>query len=303
MTCSVNAPGRGASANRRDEPPIDKEAHMDQDNQSIPPYIFEHSSDETEQLQQQARLLFPATQQFLRRAGITAGMKVLEVGSGAGDVALLAAGLVGPTGLVIGVDSNPLILETAQARAQAAGMTQASFLEGNLTSLKLEQQFDALIGRYILQHLPEPAVILRRLVRYVRPGGIVVFLEADLTRLGTSVPRSLLFEQVGEWVKESFRQRGIDVQMGLRLYRVFLDAGLPAPQLACESFLGGGPDWPWYELIVGRVRSLLPVLQQYDIATAEEIDITTLAQRLREEMAGQGCVGMAPDLVAAWTPI
>jgi SAM-dependent methyltransferase len=216
-------------------------------------------------------------------------------------VTLLAAKLVGPTGRVVGVESNPRILETARERAKAAGVAQVSFLERDLTTLQVEQTFDALIGRYILQHLREPAVVLRQLVSAVRPGGMVAFLEADLTRLGTSVPRVPLFEQVGEWVKEAFRWSGVDVQMGLRLYRVFLEAGLTAPQLACESFLGGGPDWPWYELIVERVRSLLPVLLQHNIATADAIDISTLAQRLREAMVSQGSVGMAPDLVAAWT--
>lgn len=277
------------------------EMSRDRDEHPIPHYIFGHSQQETEQLQLQARLLLPATQQFLKRAGLTRGMKVLDAGSGAGDVALLAADLVGPTGQVVGVEKNPKILETARARAQAGGAAHVSFLEGDINDLQIEQEFDALIGRYILQHQREPAKILRELAHYVRPGGIVVFMEADLTHLGTSVPETPLFGQVGDWVKEAFRQSGIDVQMGLRLYQVFLEAGLPAPEIACESFLGGGPAWPWRDIIVGRVRSVLPVLLQNGIATAEEIGITTLAQRLRDAMVSQRSVGMAPDLVAAWT--
>ncbi len=57
------------------------------------------------------------TRQFLTAAGITAGMKVLDVGSGAGDVALL---LVGPQGRVVGVDTNADILTVARARVRAA---------------------------------------------------------------------------------------------------------------------------------------------------------------------------------------
>lgn len=273
------------------------------DDHPLPHYIFGYSTQETQQLQLQARVLFPATRHFLQRAGLTQGMRVLEAGSGAGDVALLAADLVGPTGRVVGIEKNPQILEVARARAQAAGALHVSFQEGDLTSLQVEHKFDALIGRYILQHLPEPAVALRQLARHVRPGGIVVFLEADLTRLGTCVPPAPLFEQAGEWVKEVFRRSGIDAQMGLRLYHVFLEAGLPAPQIACESFIGGGTDWPWYELIAGRVRSLLPALLQHRIATQEEISIETLAPRLRDALVSQRGVGMAPDLVAAWTQL
>jgi SAM-dependent methyltransferase len=278
-----------------------EQMNMNKDEHPLPHYLFGHSTRETRQLQLQAHALSPATRHFLQQAGLLQGMRVLEVGSGAGDVALLAADLVGPTGQVVGIEKNPGILETARRRAQVAGALHVSFQEADLTSLQGVHEFDVLIGRYILQHLPEPALALRHLVQYVRPGGIVVFLEADLTRLGTCVPPAPLFERVGEWIKEAFRRNGIDIQMGLRLYHVFQEAGLPVPQIACTSFIGGGSDWPWYELIVGRVRSLLPLLLEYRIATQEEIAIETLALRLRDALVSQQSVGMAPDLVAAWT--
>ncbi len=70
-------------------------------------YLFGHSDNETERLRKQARLFNPSTRRMLEEAGITRGMKVLDVGSGAGDVALLLADLVGPLGKVVGVDRNP----------------------------------------------------------------------------------------------------------------------------------------------------------------------------------------------------
>jgi len=226
---------------------------------------------------------------------------VLEVGSGAGDVAMLAAELVGPSCTVIGVENNPAILEIARARAQAARLTQVSFVESDLTALVLDDTFDAVVGRYILQHLRDPVLALHRLVRQLRPGGIVAFQEADLTRLGTSVPPVPLFGQAGDWIKEPFRREGLDLQFGLRLYRVFLDAGLPAPKIHCESFLGSGPDWPWYDVIAGRVGSVLPKLLKYGLVTAEEVEFCTLAQRLRDAAVAGAAVVMAPDLVSAWT--
>lgn len=274
---------------------------MDKHDHPILHYIFGQSTQEAEQLQLQARALLPATRTFLKKAGITTGMRVLDVGSGAGDVALLAADLVGLTGQVVGIERDPEILETARTRV--AGIARISFLEEDLLSLRIKDRFDALIGRYILQHLHEPALALRYLARYVRPGGIVAFMEADLTHLGTSVPASPLFEQVGEWVREAFRRSGLDIQAGLRLHHIFLEAGLPVPQIECESFVGGGPDWPWYELIAGRVRSLLPILLQHDIATEDEIGIDTLASRLRDSLISHHAIGMAPDLVAAWAQL
>src|SRR5215831_10506873 len=99
---------------------------MSESNNSTQTYVFGHSVGEAQSIQLLAQILAPMTRQFLEQAGLCAGMKVLEVGSGAGDVALLAAGLVGPTGTVIGVDNNQAILETARAHAQAARLTQVS---------------------------------------------------------------------------------------------------------------------------------------------------------------------------------
>ncbi len=236
---------------------------MSESNNSTQAYVFGHSVGEAQSIQKIAQILAPVTRGFLEQAGLCAGMQVLEVGSGAGDVTLLAAELVGSSGTVIGVENNPAILETARARAQAAGLTQVSFVESDLTGLVLDDTFDAVVGRYILHHLRDPVLALRQLVRHLRPGGIVAFQEADLTRLGTSVPPLPLFEQVGSWIKEPLRREGLDLQFGLRLYRVFLDAGLPPPQLHCESFLGAGPDWPWYDVMAGRVGSVLPLLLKY----------------------------------------
>ena len=176
-----------------------------------------------------------------------------------------------------------------------------SFVESDLTDLVLDDTFDALVGRYILHHLRDPVLVLRQLVRHLRPGGIVAFQEADLTRLGSSIPPVPLFEQVGDWIKEPFRREGLDPQFGLRLYHVFLEAGLPAPQIHCESFIGAGPDWPWYDVMAGRVGSVLPRLLKYGLVTAEEVEISTLAQRLRDAVVANASVVMAPDLVSAWT--
>jgi tRNA A58 N-methylase Trm61 len=74
----------------------------------------------------QARLYNRSTRTLFEEAGISAGMRVLDLGSGARDVALLIGDMVGLHGSVLGIDSNPAILETARRRPQAAGATQVS---------------------------------------------------------------------------------------------------------------------------------------------------------------------------------
>ena len=76
-----------------------------------PAYLMGRSEAETRRLMAQHRLYGRFTRRLLEDAGIGEGMKVLDVGSGAGDVALLSAELVGPTGSVVGVDQDPEVLE------------------------------------------------------------------------------------------------------------------------------------------------------------------------------------------------
>jgi 2-polyprenyl-3-methyl-5-hydroxy-6-metoxy-1,4-benzoquinol methylase len=76
-------------------------------------YILGHSEREIARLKAQAAELDPITRRFLLEAGIVPGMRVLDVGSGAGDVAFLAAELVGATGEVVGVDLAPAAIEVA----------------------------------------------------------------------------------------------------------------------------------------------------------------------------------------------
>jgi SAM-dependent methyltransferase len=119
-------------------------------------YALGRSQAETRRLIVQHQLYGPLTRQFLTAAGVTAGMKVLDVGSGAGDVALLLAELVGPQGQVVGVDTNAAILDTGRSRVEAAGWTTVRFLAGDALALELDSDFDAVVGRWVLQYTSDP---------------------------------------------------------------------------------------------------------------------------------------------------
>ena len=95
-----------------------------------PKYVLGHSEREMERLGTQARLIDPMTRRFFFAAGIVPGMRVLDVGSGAGHTAALAAELVGEAGEVVGVDRAPAALATARARVKALGLRNVTFLDG-----------------------------------------------------------------------------------------------------------------------------------------------------------------------------
>lgn len=78
---------------------------------------FGHSDRELKRLGSQAQLVDPITRRFFQEAGIVSGMRVLDIGSGTGDVAFLAAELVGPAGEVVGTDRSSVAIAAAKARA------------------------------------------------------------------------------------------------------------------------------------------------------------------------------------------
>ena len=142
-----------------------------------PVYALGHSDRELRRLSVQARLVDPITKRFFTEAGIARGMRVLDVGSGVGDVAFVAAELVGETGTVVGTDRSGLAIALARHRAAERSLRTVSFREGDPTEMNFEEPFDAVVGRYVLMFQPDPVAMLRRVVAHAHPGGLVVFHE------------------------------------------------------------------------------------------------------------------------------
>jgi SAM-dependent methyltransferase len=255
-------------------------------------YVLGHSDEEMQRLIALGRLYEPPTAQLFREAGIAPGMRVLGVGSGAGDVALLAARMVGPAGQVVGVDRSPLAVATATHRARAHELTNTRFVEGDAGTLTFDAPFDAAVGRFVLMHCPDPVAVLRQVVAHVRPGGVIAFLEPDWSGFHTS-PGLPTWERATGWIIEAQRQAGADLNFGLKLHQAYAAVGLPHPTLSASALIGSGPDHPLYQHCAALVRTLVPALERRGIASADEVDAETLATRLREEVT-------ASDGVVVW---
>ena len=193
-----------------------------------PVYALGHSERELKRLNAQARLVGPFTRQFFQEAGVTTGMRVLEVGSGAGDTAFAAAELVGETGEVIGTDRVAAAVEAATERARALKLRNVSFREGNPAEMTFERPFDAVVGRYVLLFQADPAAMLRGLKRHLRPGGVIVFHEPDLSCV-RSFPPAPTYDLCIRRLADVFRLLGTEANMAVRLYQAFVGAGLPTP--------------------------------------------------------------------------
>src|SRR5438270_8475503 len=135
-------------------------------------YALGHSPQELERLSHQGQAFGPFTRQLFEQSGIGPGMRILDVGSGAGDVAFLAAELVGPDGNVVGVDRVGAAVEWATARASSREVKNVTFLEGDPALMLFDQKFDAVLGRFVLMYYHDPVETIRRLARHVRPGAL-----------------------------------------------------------------------------------------------------------------------------------
>jgi 2-polyprenyl-3-methyl-5-hydroxy-6-metoxy-1,4-benzoquinol methylase len=261
-------------------------------------YIMGRTTAETRRLEIQAEMYAPHTEHLLRMAGIAAGMRVLDLGCGLGDVTMQAARLVGPTGQVIGVDTNPEMVTAARQRAKESGVDNVTFVQAEIPDIPVEGLVDAVVGRLILMHLKEPAAAVRSLRTMVRPGGIISFQEADVT-YATSTRAAPLAARSMAWCDDAARLAGSAV-CGRELGPILRDAGLDVAGMAVATPATADPESPDLLFCAATVASLLPLIVASGVATEAEVEIDTLLGRLRAEARETRSVTYAPELIGAW---
>ena len=111
----------------------------------------------------------------LDRLGLREGWRCVDVGAGGGDVSVALAEVVGHDGRVYAVDNDPHardeVARAASAHAQVVAITQAG------EELLLPEPVDLAFCRFVLMHVLDPVVVLRRMGQAVRAGGWVVAQE------------------------------------------------------------------------------------------------------------------------------
>ena len=256
------------------------------------------SREELDQPSLLPRAFEPITQTLFAEAGLQAGMRVLDVCSGGGDVALLAREFVGPTGHVTGFDRSSASVAYANERAAFRGLGNVEFVAADVQELPFGQDFDAIVGRNVLMYRPDPVGDLRALVRCLRPGGLVVFQEFDMLP-GKTVPPAAVVDDLRAWLLDFFARAGLELEMGPKLYAAFKAAGLNAPQMRVDGFIGGAESiCP--ELVANVARTMLPQAEALGTIKAEEVQVDTLEERIRADLTRTGGVMSTPLLIGAW---
>lgn len=262
-------------------------------------YALGRTQQEYARLARQSALAEPMTRRTFTDAGIVPGMRVVDLGSGAGDVCMLLADMVGPSGSVIGLDLDANAIAHARERVSAAGLRNVSFANCEFSRFAPEHPIDAIVGRFVLMYQADPSAALAALARHLRSGGTVAFLEPWFAPLQST--NETVLGRVALCIIETFRRTGAHLDLGLRLHTVFTKAGLPLPRMRFEALMDGAPDSPLYQYIADTYASLLPKAIELGVPTAEGLaSVDEIPQRIAAELQAIGYAAFVCPLTSAW---
>jgi ubiquinone/menaquinone biosynthesis C-methylase UbiE len=189
-------------------------------------YIHGTSPDEQRRLALMNELINAGS---LRELALEAGVRVLDLGSGTGQLARSIARAAGPSGRVVGVEFNREQLTSARRLAGLADEAElVDFREGDAAAPPLSDDewgtFDVVHTRFLLEHLPDPSSVVRAMIRAARPGGRIV-LEDDDHDLLRLWPEPAGIAAVWSAYQDLYRNNGCDPLIGRKLPKLLHDAG------------------------------------------------------------------------------
>jgi SAM-dependent methyltransferase len=261
-------------------------------------YALGYTNTENDRLMRQANRLAPLTEQVFREAGIGTGQRVLDLGSGMGDVSMLIAKLVGPSGEVVGVERDSSSIARARERVAAAGLSNVSFTQSDVNQIVSDKPFDAAVGRFILMFLPDPTSVLRSLFQLVRPGGVFAFQEPTWIPFLASSARLPLWSKVLGAIHQTFLRSGVNPEMGPDLHRIFQEIGLPGPAMRIETLMGS--DAEFTSLVTDLISSIQPLAAQHNVPLGALGDFHTLAKRVQAEVVASNTAVCFVPIIGTW---
>jgi SAM-dependent methyltransferase len=221
-------------------------------------------------------------------------MRVADFGCGVGMVTGLLADIVGPQGRVVGIDASAAQLAQARALLGPTG-TNTSFVEASATDPGLPaESFDLVYCRFLLIHLPEPERALAEMRALLKPNGLLVVEDGDLTSAGSEPPSALgafadLWGRLGP-------TRGVDYTLGRRLFQLVQAAGFPAPEVTFnQPVRARGEQKRLLELSVAEAG---PAFVEAGLITAAQLE-RTLAE-MKRLAADESVLAVMPRMAQVW---
>jgi ubiquinone/menaquinone biosynthesis C-methylase UbiE len=211
-------------------------------------YILGTHDDELNRLGIQHRVWRPTVQEAWRRAGIRPGSHVLDVGAGPGYATLDLAELVGPTGSITAFERSTRFAAAGRHACQQRGHTHVRYHELDLmTDPWPAVTVDAAWCRWVAAFVSSPQLLVERLNKAIRPGGVAIFHEYSHYASWRLAPRRPIFEEFVDHVITNWRQSGGEPDIALDLPHLLAHAGFrlreATPRVFCLR--RDDPMWQW----------------------------------------------------------
>ncbi|HSM31865.1 MAG TPA: class I SAM-dependent methyltransferase, partial [Woeseiaceae bacterium] len=147
---------------------------------SVGSYVIRGGTAGRERLRLLSRILRPQTLDLFRKAGLAEGVNCLDIGCGGGDASFEMARIVGPSGLVLGIDLDDEKLALARAEAAELGLSNVEFRHADAMDPSAgRERFGFVFARQLLCHVADPAGVIRQMLDHAAPGGILAIEDID----------------------------------------------------------------------------------------------------------------------------
>ncbi len=238
----------------------------------------------------------PECHRILAARGLSAGMRVADLGCGTGSTTNWLAAQVGPAGEVCAVDVSPEQLAVVRRQAAAQGLRNVRCLQASAEASGLPRaSFDIVHCRLLLCHMTDPLAAVREMAALAKPGGLVIAFDMDINGL-RSFPAAPCYARLRELIRDVGKARGRDYEIGMKLPAMFRNAGLALPDLALIQpvHLRGEEKRLWeYSLFESW-----PTMVEHGASTAEERE--RLAAAFAAVAGADKCAVVQTPLVACW---
>lgn len=244
-------------------------------------YPIETREGEIERLRVQAEAMAPEAARMADLIGVAEGWSALDIGCGPGGITGLLGARVGPSGRVVGLDSNERFLDEARRHAP----DNVEFHLGNAYASDLESEsFDLVHMRFVASTAGEPERLIREAHRLVRKGGVIALQEPDAATLACYPPHPA-WDRLKSALIGAFAGVGADLELARRLYWIMTHSGLA--DVAYRPFiLGVRAGDPMIDYLPSTVSSLRGTILRLGLMTSADLDRDLLA--CREHLSQRG---------------
>jgi SAM-dependent methyltransferase len=242
-------------------------------------YVLGTNVEEIERLGLQHRVWRPTTLECWRRAGITVGSRVIDVGAGPGYATSDLAEIVGKSGEVLAIERSPRFLKIAQETCSARRLTNVQFRQADLMEESLGKlDFDAAWCRWVACFVSDPAKLINNIAEALRPGGGAIFHEYIDYKTWRFTPRKPAHESFVREVMASWRASGGEPDVALFFPPGLKAAGLRVIDIRPRVLTITPNDYAW-NWPASFIESNLGRLQELGRVTAD------WAESVRKEFA------------------